>query len=240
MSKTNVFGTFYIATKNQYFQYIFLFQKTFQNHFTFRYVFDTIKTERIIYRKELFHMLLGYARVSTTEQNLDRQIDALVKAGVDVRNIYQEKITGTKKDRPELIKMLDMLRKDDVVIITDLTRISRSTKDLLDIVEKIKDKGASIKSLKDTWLDTTSDNPYNQFLLTVMSGLSQLERDLISQRTKEGLASAKARGRNGGRPSKQNEKRDVVKALANSGMRIVDIVKETGLSRSTVNRILRS
>ena len=185
-------------------------------------------------------MLLGYARVSTTEQNLDRQIDALVKAGVDVRNIYQEKITGTKKDRPELIKMLDMLRKDDIVIITDLTRISRSTKDLLDIVEKIKDKGASIKSLKDTWLDTTSDNPYNQFLLTVMSGLSQLERDLISQRTKEGLASAKARGRHGGRPSKQNEKSDVVKALANSGMRIVDIVEETGLSRSTVNRILRS
>lgn len=184
-------------------------------------------------------MLLGYARVSTTEQNLDRQIDALVKAGVDIRNIYQEKITGTK-DRTELTKMLDMLRKEDVVIITDLTRISRSTKDLLDIVEKIKDKGASIKSIKDTWLDTTSDNPYNQFLLTVMSGLSQLERDLISQRTKEGLASAKARGRHGGRPSKQNEKRDVVKALANSGMKIVDIVKETGLSRSTVNRILRS
>ena len=72
-----------------------------------------------------------------------------------------------------------------------------------------------------------------------MSGLSQLERDLISQRTKEGLESAKARGRNGGRPSKQNAKGDVVKALADSGMKIVDIVKETGLSRSTVNRILR-
>ena len=86
---------------------------------------------------------------------------------------------------------------------------------------------------------TTSNNPYNAFLLTVMSGLSQLERDLISQRTKEGLVSAKARGRNGGRPSKQNEKGEVVKALANSGMKIVDIVKETGLSRSTVNRILR-
>ena len=99
--------------------------------------------------------------------------------------------------------------------------------------------GASIRSLKDTWLDTTSNNPYNDFLLTVMSGLSQLERDLISQRTKEGLVSAKARGRNGGRPSKQNAKGDVVRALADSGMKIVDIVKETGLSRSTVNRILR-
>ena len=184
-------------------------------------------------------MLIGYARVSTIEQNLDRQIDALKEAGVDERNIYQEKVTGTKTDRPELKRMLDMLREGDVVIISDLTRISRSTKDLLDIIEKIKAKGASIRSLKDTWLDTTSDNPYNQFLLTVMSGLSQLERDLISQRTKEGLASARARGRNGGRPSKQNEKGEVVRALANSGMRIVDIVKETGLSRSTVNRILK-
>ena len=160
-------------------------------------------------------MLVGYARVSTDGQNLDRQIDALKAVGVDSRVLYHEKI------------------------ITDLTRISRSTKDLLDIIEKIKNRGASIRSLKDTWLDTTSNNPYNDFLLTVMSGLSQLERDLISQRTKEGLVSAKARGRNGGRPSKQNAKGDVVRALADSGMKIVDIVKETGLSRSTVNRVLR-
>ena len=185
-------------------------------------------------------MQIGYARVSTEEQNLDRQIDALQQAGIDDRLIYKEKITGTKKDRPELQKMLNHLNKGDIVIITDLTRISRSTKDLLDIVEKIRNKGASIRSLKDTWLDTTSNNPYNEFLLTVMSGLSQLERDLISQRTKEGLASAKARGRNGGRPSKQNEKGDMVRTLADSGMRIVDIVKQTGLSRSTVNRILRA
>lgn len=186
-------------------------------------------------------MLVGYARVSTDGQNLDRQIDALKAVGVDSRVLYQEKITGTgtKKDRPELQRMLNELNEGDVVIITDLTRISRSTKDLLDIIEKIKNKSASIRSLKDTWLDTTSNNPYNDFLLTVMSGLSQLERDLISQRTKEGLVSAKARGRNGGRPSKQNAKGDVVKALADSGMKIVDIVKETGLSRSTVNRILR-
>lgn len=184
-------------------------------------------------------MLIGYARVSTVEQNLDRQIDALLNVGVQRQNIFCEKITGTKTDRPELKRMLEILREGDTVIICDLTRISRSTKDLLLIVEKIKDKGADIKSLKDTWLDTSSDNPYNQFLLTVMSGLSQLERDLISQRTKEGLESAKARGRKGGRPSKQNEKGEVVRALADSGMRIVDIVRETGLSRSTVNRILR-
>lgn len=183
-------------------------------------------------------MLVAYARVSTEEQNLDRQLDQLIQYGVDKRNIYMEKVTGTKREREQLNKMINELQEGDTVIISDLTRISRSTKDLLEIVSAIKDKGASIKSIKDTWLDTTSNNPYNDFLLTVMSGLSQLERDLISQRTKEGLASAKARGRNGGRPSKQNEKKDVVIALANSGMRITDIVKQTGLSRSTVNRIL--
>lgn len=183
-------------------------------------------------------MLIGYARVSTESQNLDRQIDALIEYGIDKRNIYQEKITGTKRNRPELDKMIDELQESDIVIVADLTRISRSTKDLLEIVDKIKSKGAAIKSIKDTWLDTTSTNPYNDFLLTVMSGLSQLERDLISQRTKEGLASAKARGRNGGRPSKRNEKSDMVQLLLNNGYKIVDIVKETGLSRSTVNRII--
>lgn len=184
--------------------------------------------------------LIGYARVSTEEQNLDRQIDALVNYGIDERLIFKEKITGTKRNRPELSNMINSLKSNDVVVIADLTRISRSTKDLLDIVDKIKEKGASIKSIKDTWLDTTSDNPYNDFLLIVMSGLSQLERDLISQRTKEGLASAKARGRNGGRPSKQNEKGDTVKILYSNGMKIVDIVKQTGLSRSTVNRIVKN
>ncbi|EGT3614607.1 recombinase family protein, partial [Clostridium perfringens] len=117
-------------------------------------------------------MLVGYARVSTEEQNLDRQIDMLVDYGVDKRNIYQEKTSGTKADREQLNKMVNELQKGDTVIIADLTRVSRSTKDLLNIIDRIKDKGASIKSIKDTWLDTTSDNPYNSFLLTVMSGLS--------------------------------------------------------------------
>ena len=184
-------------------------------------------------------MKYGYARVSTEQQNLDRQIDMLVKFGVDKRNIYKEKITGTKANREQLNKMIDELQEGDVVIIADLTRVSRSTKDLLKIVDNIKSKGASIKSLKDTWLDTTNDNPYNNFLLTVMSGLSQLERDLISTRTKEGLASAKARGREGGRPNKRNEKADVVEMLYKEGYKITDIAKKTELSRATIYRILK-
>ncbi len=184
-------------------------------------------------------MLVGYARVSTEGQNLDRQIDMLVEYGVDERNIYKEKMTGTKANRPELNNMINNLKDKDIVVISDLTRVSRSTKDLLMIVDKIKCKGASIKSIKDTWLDTTSDNPYNDFLLTVMSGMAQLERDLISQRTKEGLKSAKARGRNGGRPSKINEKGDIVKILYDNGKSISDIAKKSDISRSTVYRILK-
>lgn len=183
--------------------------------------------------------LVGYARVSTEEQSLDRQVDQLIKYGVPKRNIYQEKVTGTKRDREQLNKMIDELEGREVVIVADLTRISRSTKDLLEIVDKIKEKGAGIKSIKDTWLDTTSDNPYNSFLLTVMAGLSQLERDLISQRTKEGLESAKARGRKGGRPSQRNEKADMVKLMLDNDYKIVDIVKKTGLSRSTINRLIK-
>lgn len=183
-------------------------------------------------------MLVGYARVSTEQQNLDRQIDMITSYGVDKRNIYKEKITGTKSNREQLNRMIDELQQGDVVIIADLTRISRSTKDLLKIVDDIKNKGAAIKSLKDNWLDTTSDNPYNDFLLTVMSGLSQLERDLISARTKEGLASAKARGREGGRPNKRNEKADVVEMLYKEGYKITDIANKTELSRASVYRIL--
>lgn len=191
----------------------------------------------LIYERSF--MLLGYARVSTEGQNLDRQIDCLIEAGVDERCIYKEKYTGTKKDRPELTKMLSELRAGDTIIIADLTRISRSTRDLLDIVGQIRGKGAEIRSLKDVWLDTTNSNPYSEFLLTVMSGLSQLERDLICQRTREGLASARARGRVGGRPSKQNAYAGAVHAMATGGMKISEIMKTTNLSRSTIQRILR-
>lgn len=218
-----------------------VFTKEFGSKFTMDNYIDIGKDKELIVIniEEVRNTLIGYARVSTEGQNLDRQIDMLIDYGVRKRNIYQEKITGTKSDREQLNKMIEDLEEGDTVIITDLTRISRSTKDLLNIIDRIKEKGASIKSIKDTWLDTSSDNPYNSFLLTVMSGLSQLERDLISQRTKEGLKSAKARGRNGGRPSKRNDKADTVGLLYKEGYKIVDIVKQTGLSRATVYRTLK-
>lgn len=128
-------------------------------------------------------MLIGYKRASTLKQKLDRQTDILNEYGVE--RIFEEKITGTKRERPQLERMLDTLRKGDVVIITELTRLSRSTKDLFEIVETIHNKGAEIKSLKESWLDTTT--PQGKFMFTIFAGLSQFERDLIAQRTKERL-----------------------------------------------------
>ena len=184
-------------------------------------------------------MLVGYARVSTEDQSLDRQIDQLVAAGVDPRNIYKEKISGKKRQRPELDRMLAELMVGDVVVIAELSRVSRSTKDTLEIIDAIRSRGAAIKSLAETWLDTSSDNPSAQLILTIMAGLVQFERDQTAARVKDGLAAAKKRGRVGGRPSKQNEKAESVRAMAKGGMRICDIVTQTGLSRSTVYRILR-
>lgn len=183
-------------------------------------------------------MKVGYCRISTKAQSLDRQRDHLLEAGVDSRLLYEEVMTGTKKERPELMRMIENLQPGDTVVITDLTRISRSTKDLLQIIDMIKEKGGSIKSLKDTWLDTSAESPYGNFLLTVMSGLSELERDLISQRTREGLESARQRGRVGGRPRGRDDKSEYVMFLVNQGMKIKDICEKTGVSRSTIYRII--
>jgi DNA invertase Pin-like site-specific DNA recombinase len=183
-------------------------------------------------------MLVGYARVSTRDQTLNSQLDALVRMGVDERNIYQEKITGTRRDRPELDRMIGELKPSDTVIIAELTRLGRSAKDLFTIVEQIKGKGANIKSLREAWLDTTT--PQSELMFTVFCGLSQFERDLTSQRTKEGLQAARARGRVGGRPAKGKMKAETIKFLyLTKKYKIVEIMKELDLSRSTVNRVVR-
>ena len=176
-------------------------------------------------------MKLGYARCSTLDQNLDWQIDALTEEGCD--RIFQEKFTGTRKDRPELLRMMDMLREGDTVIICELTRLSRSVKDLFDLVEQVEKAGANIKSLKEPWLDTTT--PQGRLLFTIFSGVSQFERELIRERTMEGLASARARGRMGGRTSKDPKIVEQALTLYDSRAYSVDqISKTTGISRRTL------
>ena len=175
-------------------------------------------------------MKIGYARVSTDRQCLNRQIDALENAGIE--KLFTEKITGRKSDRPELLKMIDLIRKGDVVIISELTRLSRSTKDLFDIVDKIKLKGADIRSLKETWLDTTT--PQGALMMTIFAGLSQFEADLTAQRTREGLAAAKARGRFGGRPKTGSEQVQRALKMYDGKFSVDEVCKSCGISKSTL------
>lgn len=176
-------------------------------------------------------MIIGYARCSTADQNLDWQLDALNKEGCE--RIYQEKVSGTKKDRPELSKMLDALRAGDTVVICELTRLSRSTKDLFDLVERINNIGANIRSLKESWLDTTTTQ--GRLLFTIFAGVSQFERDLTHERTMEGLAAARARGRKGGRPKASAKSIEQALALYDAGsIHIKDILSTTGISKATL------
>lgn len=180
-------------------------------------------------------MIIGYARVSTSGQSLDGQCDSLRQAGCE--RIYGEKVSGAKVQRPELERMLDALRDGDTVVITELTRLGRSVKDLFSIIERIHDAGASIRSIRETWLDTTT--PQCNLLLTIFAGLSQFERDLTRQRTKQGLEAARARGRKGGRPKAATDKVDTALKMYDSRLHtIAEITKSTGISRSTLYRAI--
>ena len=182
-------------------------------------------------------MKIGYARVSTQDQQTLRQIDQLKEFGCE--RIYEEKVSGTKRDREELNRMMDTLREGDVVVITELSRLSRSVKDLFEIVDKIHKVGADIKSLKDSdWIDTTT--PQGKLLFTIFAGISQFERDLIRQRTMEGLQAARARGRNGGRPPKDKSKIDLALSMYDSKVcSISQILETTGISKTTLYRYKR-
>jgi DNA invertase Pin-like site-specific DNA recombinase len=140
-------------------------------------------------------MIIGYARVSTEDQNLDGQLDALKAAGAE--RIFADKITGTARRRPELDRLLDQLRQGDVITVTKYDRLARSLRDLLDIVDTIQAHGAGFRSLAED-IDTTT--PAGRLVFHVFASIAQFERERISERTKEGLEAAKRRGRIGGRP----------------------------------------
>ena len=140
-------------------------------------------------------MIIGYARVSTDDQNLDAQTDALTAAGAE--RIFAEKISGTKQQRAELGALLDQLRPGDVVVVTKYDRLARSLRDLLDLVEAIKDRGAGFRSLAED-IDTTT--PAGELIFPGFASIAHFERRRIAERTREGLQAAKARGRVGGRP----------------------------------------
>lgn len=179
-------------------------------------------------------MIFGYARVSTQDQNLDLQIDELIKYGVDKEKIYCEKITGTKKERPELDELLKRLSKGDTVVVWKLDRIGRSMKHLIELIDGFKNKGVQFVSLKEN-INTTSAT--GKLIFNLFASLAEFERDMISERTKAGLQSARARGRKGGRPKKGNGKVELaLKMYDSKEYSISEIVEATGLSKPTLYR----
>lgn len=184
-------------------------------------------------------VLKGYIRVSSSQQTYDRQLSSLLEIGVEEQNIYKEKMSGKNRNRPELNRLLSELQEGDIVVVKELSRISRSTKDMLQLIQDIADKKCFIPSLSETWLDTSS--PTGTFLLTIFAGLSQLERELINIRCKEGI---EAKKRNNpdivwGRPKKRNSRIDHALQLYDSGnYSMKEITDATGCSRSTIYRRL--
>jgi DNA invertase Pin-like site-specific DNA recombinase len=150
--------------------------------------------------------VFGYARVSTLEQNLERQLEALNLAGCE--KIFMDKMSGANIERPQLQMLLETITAGDTIIIKDLTRFSRSTRDLFDLLDLIKAKGAFLRSIQDKWLDTSDTNPFNDLLFHIMSALSEYERKLIKIRQREGIEIAKKKGMYKGRPKQYTMKNE--------------------------------
>jgi len=184
-------------------------------------------------------MKIGYARVSRKDQNLDRQIDALTAAGCE--KIFQEKVSGAKADRQELQLLLQQIRKGDTVVVSKLVRFGRSLKDLITNVNLVQEKGADFVSLTEK-IDTTT--PSGKFMFHMMGAFAEFERDLIIERTTDGLASARARGRVGGRPKglspEAKQKASIASALYKEGrLSVSEICTQIAISKPTLYKYLK-
>lgn len=178
-------------------------------------------------------MIIGYGRVSTEDQRLDAQITALKGAGAE--RVFADKIGGTKRKRPELDKMLEQLRRGDVVLVTKYDRLARSLTDLLDIVAQIETAEAGFRSLAED-IDTTT--PAGRLIFHVFASIAQFERERIRERTMEGLDAARKKGRIGGRPPalSTDQKAEVLR-LKDEGRALKDIAALFKVSLATVKRV---
>lgn len=177
----------------------------------------------------------GYARVSTRDQDLVAQDAELHAAGC--AKVYREKVSGAKTDRPELAKAIRRLEPGDVLMVTRLDRLARSTRDLLNILAAIGEREAGFKSLKDSWADTTT--PHGRLMVTVLGGLAEFERELIRARTGEGRKRAKARGVRFGRPPKlsPHQRAEALQRLREGAVQ-ADIARTYGVSEATISRLI--
>jgi DNA invertase Pin-like site-specific DNA recombinase len=179
--------------------------------------------------------LFGYARVSTRDQDLAAQDAELRAAGC--AKVFKEKISGAKTDRPELVKAIGRLEPGDVLVVTRLDRLARSTRDLLNVIAAVAERGAGFKSLRDAWADTTS--AHGRLMLTVLGGLAEFERELIRARTGEGRKRAKERGVRFGRPRKMtpHQRQEALQRLA-AGETQADVARTYNVDATTIGRLL--
>lgn len=177
-------------------------------------------------------MLIGYARVSTQDQNLELQREALTRAGC--RKIFEDKVSGTRADRPGLAKALEILREDDTLVVWKLDRLGRSVKQLVDLVGELHKQGAQFKSLTDA-IDTGT--PSGRFFFHVMASLAEMERELTIERTRAGLEVARQLGRKGGRKPKMTDSKIAsARKLLASGVPPRDVARNLGVSIPTLYR----
>jgi DNA invertase Pin-like site-specific DNA recombinase len=181
-------------------------------------------------------MLIGYARVSTNEQNLNLQRDALRKAGVLAKDIYTDTITGTKSERPGLSQALSHLRQGDTLVVWRLDRLGRSLKHLIETVTTLKQQGIAFKSITEN-IDTSTAT--GQLVFHIFGALAEFERNLINERTMAGLEAARARGRTGGRPRLKSAAGKVAmakKLYRDPTLSIPEICKTLNISKATLYR----
>jgi DNA invertase Pin-like site-specific DNA recombinase len=179
-------------------------------------------------------MIVGYARVSTDGQTLDAQHAALKAAGAE--RVFAEKISGARSDRKQLQRAIEALDAGDVLLVTRLDRLARSTRDLLNVLATVAEKGAGFRSIADSWADTTT--PHGRLMLTVLGGLAEFERELIRARTDEGRKRAMARGiRFGRKPKLSPFQAQEAIARREAGEPLADIGRSYGVSHSTISRL---
>ena len=180
-------------------------------------------------------MIYGYARVSTDGQSVEAQVEALRKHGAE--KVFREVASGAKSDRAQLRRVIHQLIAGDVLMVTRLDRLARSTRDLLNTLAAITDKEAGFRSLSDAWADTTT--PHGRLMLTVLGGLAEFERDLIRARTSEGRERAKARGVKLGRKPKltEHQKREAIRRRDHDGGPVREIARSYNVSHSTISRL---
>jgi DNA invertase Pin-like site-specific DNA recombinase len=189
---------------------------------------------RIPVQNEERKMIIGYARVSTDGQTLDAQQGSLTAAGAE--KVFSEKVSGAVTDRKALARAIAALGAGDVLLVTRLDRLARSTRDLLNVLDAIAKAGAGFRSLADAWADTTT--PHGKLMITILGGLAEFERELIRARTAEGRVRAQARGVRFGRKLKLTpHQRTEALARREAGESLVEIGRSYNVSHSTISRL---